>query len=250
MARHRRRILALLVALAPICLVALPVSAGPRPCWSRSLGFPDRGELRGGRKMPARGRHWMLQPFTFRHGYRWTTCELAQGLPAVADSLTEALHGRPLMIGNLSARGGGEMPHSSSHESGRDVDIALLMCDDQGRPRPSYYHRFDREGVSRSHGQRYRFDVARNWRVVEALLLSPHFEVERLVVASPLREALLAHAEAIGTREPLLDWARSRLVPPWPGVTRHENHFHMRIRCSPADASAGCRERPLPGPET
>lgn len=236
------------VGLIAVTWLAWTLSAAPGlgACWSRSVGFPDAGRLRGGRALPVAGKAYLVQPFTVRHELRWGSCALVEGVRAVATSMAPHLAGKPLMIGNLSQRGGGDMPHSASHESGRDVDLGFLLHDDKGRPLPSYYHRFDRAGVSRSHGPRYRFDVARNWLLVRALLQSPHFAVERLVVAPWLRTMLLAHAAASDTPPALLALAHRVVVGPWPGVSVHDNHFHLRIACSDDDRRAGCRDRPLP----
>ncbi len=211
-------------------------------CHSQSIGSPERGSLRGGRELPRASAYHVVQPFSVRHELRWATCRLVDGLLAVARGVTS--DGRlPLVIGNLSQEGGGEMPHSASHESGRDVDIAFHVADERGRPRFPVYHHFDAKLVSRSHGPRYRFDVARNWQVVAALLRAPQFEIERIVVAPYLRAALLHHAEVVGEDAALLAVARIRMMPPWPGVKLHDNHFHVRIACDPS-AEPDCREAP------
>lgn len=227
--------------LAAVVMPTAPVQAAPQ-CRSRSIGAPTHGRLVAGRRLPSWGNHYAIQPFTVRNGYVWGTCELIDGLRWVADELAGTLQGRPLALGNLSPRKGGEMPISSSHESGRDVDVAPLMADDLGRPIPSYYHHFDRDGISRSHGPRFRFDVARNWRLVEVILACPHFEVEKLVIAPYLRDSLLAYARQQNAAPELVGLAERKLVPPWPGVKLHDNHFHLRIACSVADLAAGCQD--------
>lgn len=212
-------------------------------CSSQSVGTPVNGTLRGGREMPRASAHHVVQPFAVRHELRWATCRLVDGLLAVAREVTRDRR-LPLVIGNLSQKGGGEMKHSASHESGRDVDIAFQVADERGRARFPVYHRFDSKLESRSHGPRYRFDVARNWQIVAALLRAPHFEIERIVIAPYLRAALLDHAQTHGEDAAMMALARTKVVPPWPGVKLHDNHFHVRIACDPS-TEPRCREVPL-----
>jgi murein endopeptidase len=234
------------IAIAAVAPALTPAEGSAR-CFSRSIGHPEHGTLRGGAALAAAGRYHLVQQFTRDHGLIWGTCRLVRGLQAFAKRAYE-LHGRRVVIGNLSAEGGGDMPHSRSHESGRDVDIAFQMMDGDGKPTYAYYHRFDERLFSRSHGGRYRFDVAANWALVRALLETEEFVIERIVVAPYLRAALLGHASAhVGAELPaaLLRRAREALVPPWPGVKLHDNHFHVRIACDPAH-EPWCREAKRP----
>jgi penicillin-insensitive murein endopeptidase len=216
---------------------------------SRSIGYPDAGHLVRGCPMPTRGPGFALQNFTRKHDLRWGMCSLVRTLRTFAGELRPLLAGHALMIGNLSQRGGGEMAHSQSHESGRDFDLGLLLCDDKGRPIPSYYHHFDRDGVSRSHGPRYRFDAARNWQLVVALVDNADLAIERIVIGRHLRAAMLAYAEASHVPAALRRRVAEKLIPPWPGVHNHDNHLHVRIACPQGDGADGrCRDRPLPAP--
>ena len=188
------------------------------------------------------GTHHQLQNFTANHDYRWGTEELVAGLLWTADQLGPLLGKDRLAIGNLSKEGGGDLPETTSHTSGRDVDIPLLMANGEGQHIPSYYHHFDKDGISISHGGRYRFDVARNWKLVESLLQNPHFEIDFLMIYGPLRQMLLEHAKQLGVAQPLQDRAERLLRRPWAGVRPHDNHFHLRIRCPAEDLLSGCRD--------
>lgn len=216
-------------------------------CQSRSVGYPDAGRLVGGAQLSGRGVPLRLQSFTLLHDYRWGTCALVEGLRSVAQAMAPQLGGRPLRIGNLSQRGGQEMPVSTSHESGRDVDFPLLTTSASGRPLHGLYLHFDAQGRSRSHKGRYHFDVARNWLLIQAIFAHPGWEVERLVLAPGLRRLVLDHAKKQGVEPALLERVARRLIPPWPGVKIHDNHLHLRIACTDADRAAGCKDRPLPG---
>jgi penicillin-insensitive murein endopeptidase len=233
--------------LLPLFLfVALALPLELLACESRSTGYPDAGKLQGGVQLSGRNAPLRLQSFTLVYDYRWGTCKLVHGLQELARSVQGKIGRQPLLIGNLSQKGGGEMPVSTSHESGRDVDFPLFTMSASGRPLSGYYLHFGPDGRSRTHGGRYVFDAARTWQLVQAIVTSPHWEVERLVLAPYLRAQVLAHGKQANTPRDILQLVESKLIPPWPGVKLHDNHLHLRITCSAEDAAQGCLDRPLP----
>jgi penicillin-insensitive murein endopeptidase len=222
--------------------LAMPALGQGRPCRSVSTGTAIHGALQCGRRMPISGRFHVLQPFTVAREVRWGTDQLVQGLLWTAEQVAPLLGSDRLALGHLSLEHGGDVPETTSHESGRDVDIPLLMCNEHGQHIPTYYHHFDEHGVSLTHGSHYRFDVARTWKVVEALLGNPHFDVEFVMVYAPLRQMLLDHARGLGLPPEVLRKAEQKLRRPWPGVRPHDNHLHLRIACPPDDVLLGCRD--------
>lgn len=234
-----------LLLLIPLAML-LPVHASAA-CRSRSVGYPDAGKLEGGRQLHGRNAPLRLQSFTLVRDFRWGSCELVDGLEALARDVVPRLGLRVLRVGNLSQQHGGEMPISTSHESGRDVDFPLFTTSASGKPLSGLYLHFDAEGRSRSHGGRFRFDVARNWLLIRAIFAQPAWKVERLVLAPGLRKLVLAHAAQSGVAPAELAAVSARLIPPWPGVKLHDNHLHLRIACTDADRAAGCKDRPMPG---
>jgi murein endopeptidase len=60
----------------------------------------------------------------------WGTCALVSAVEQVAERVSLALPlADPLLVGDISRRGGGPMPGHSSHDRGVDVDIGLFMDD-------------------------------------------------------------------------------------------------------------------------
>ena len=217
------------------------------PCAGRSvsIGRPDHGRLRCGQPLRRFGPHHYLQPYTQQEDYRWGTSELVAGLQWIADRVAETAGVKRIAIGNLSKRGGGDHPLSHSHESGRDVDLPFLMMTDSGKHVESLYHAFDDQGVSRNEdGRGFRFDTARNWLLVAAILECPEVEVAGIVVAPGLRGLLLEHARQSGADAALIDRAARGLIAPPRGAKPHDNHFHLRIRCPADDVPLGCVEGP------
>jgi penicillin-insensitive murein endopeptidase len=85
-----------------------------------------------------------------------------------------------------------------------------------------------------------RFDVAKNWLLLQNLLLDRHARVSHVFVAEPIKHALLAHARTRGVAHAL--YVRAALVMMQPtGGLPHDDHFHVRISC-PASMRKTCVE--------
>jgi murein endopeptidase len=236
-------LLLLVTTLAPLEALGAPPKAMARRCTGTvSLGTTENGRLVRGRRMPARGDHHALQPFTVGRGFRFATDELVDGLLWVAERVTREGVVPRLVLGNLSQQEGGEMPISRSHESGRDVDVPLLAMDRRGRPLGPLYHRFDARGLSQTSGDRVRFDAARTWKLVRALIECPRFELQTIVLAPSLTRMVLHAARAAGEPEALVARAAKALAKPLPGIKAHDNHMHVRIRCPANDRPCGCKD--------
>lgn len=164
-----------------------------------------------------------------------------------ATAVARDFPGSRLTVGDLSDHDGGPIGHHASHQSGRDVDLAFYVTDARGRPAyANDYTSFNGQGRPIAGGQ-LRFDVARNWSLVTALLDDPAVRVEHIFVSTPLRALLLAHARAIHARPMLL--VRAQLVMHQPvHALPHSNHFHVRIGCPNGDTQCveGIRPRPQP----
>ncbi len=170
----------------------------------------------------ARANRWVYGTRPLVLGIRDVAHRLAAGDPEAA----------PLVVGNLSKRRGGDLPCSRSHNSGRDVDLGLYTLDRAGNSVRAAYHRFGPDGRSLEANGRYVFDVARNWRLIRALLTSSHFEPTALVLNRHLERLVLDHAREIAEPADLIARADELIDRPrWANL--HRNHLHMRIACPP-----------------
>jgi penicillin-insensitive murein endopeptidase len=142
------------------------------------------------------------------------------------------------------------MPYHRSHENGRDADLIFYAVDAAGTPLgpPEAMPRYDRR--LRSHPPRdpvstpisaRTFDLTRNWALVAALLDDPSIDVEYLFISERLRERLLDYARATSVPAALLEKARVALRQPHGGhALPHDDHLHLRIKCSASDRAQGC----------
>ncbi len=215
---------------------------------SFSIGTVTDGYVVGAAPLPSPGPTWGVLPRQLGRGLVWGTTELLSTLTFAADRVAARYPGTVLWLGNIGARGGGDIPWSVSHNAGRDADLAFYTTDPAGRhvQPPDLLH-YGRDGRSREYGGYYRFDVARNWALVEALLASPHAEIQFLFISNPLRALLLEHGERVGADPAVVARARQVLRQPGPEIP-HDDHLHLRLYCGRADLGAGCEDTGAPGP--
>jgi penicillin-insensitive murein endopeptidase len=205
-----------------------------------SVGSPTDGALEGGVPVEP-SPHLSLR---WPDGPRWALPRLVRMLHRAARRVEQRHPGSILLVGELSNRDGGELSGHASHESGRDVDIGFYYIDASGRS-----VRTDRLMRVGSHGRvaddrRLRFDDARNWRLIEAILTDSEVVVQNMFLADALSRRLLAFAERSGVSKRILRRARAALRQPSSGPP-HDDHLHVRIACPPGQRGVCI---PTPGP--
>jgi penicillin-insensitive murein endopeptidase len=215
-------------------------------------GSVSRGRTNGGRivepaAIPDEGDGFRT-PFIWRsRGYRYGTDELVDLIVGAGRRVAAALPGGTLAVADLSPLRGGRSRQHQSHQSGRDVDLLFYVTDPVGVPmNVEVMRRFGPGGVSTDDrwvkGTPLRFDVARNWELVKALLTAPEAEVQYIFLYEPLAILLLDHARASGEPDSMVELARSALLQPGDSAP-HDDHFHVRIFCSESDSNLGCVDR-------
>lgn len=227
-----------------VLLGALPLSADKAPGPSVSVGRPSHGRIKNASALPLIGAGFRM--LRQDGGRNFGTADLIEGLQEVAATLAAADPDiPPLTIGDISAKNGGGLRSHRSHQSGRDVDIVFYWTDRLGRPvTADAFVRFDLKGRSRDHRPPVLFDAARNWALIKALLTNRRFgdRVLYLFISRHLKDLMVQHARAVGESAALVERAARVMSRSGRGVRRHDNHVHLRVACSPADKSAGCRE--------
>jgi len=209
---------------------------------SRSVGTAQNGHIVDARAVPEQGPHHRVVPQTVARSFHFGTDETVELVLRAATRVARDSPGSVMRVGNLSRAGGGDIPPSVSHESGRDVDLLFFATDWKGEPAdPPNFVTFDASGESTVRAgdvPRWRFDVERNWLLVKALL-SDDVVVQWIFVYTPLRQILVDHAVRIHEPDRLVERARRVLVEPR-NSSRHADHFHVRLACSLEDRASGC----------
>ena len=208
-----------------------------------SHGAPNRGRLVDGVQLQGSERIRIVPAYAGVDS-RWGVAELVAMLERAAEVVHQRHPTSVLSVGDISSRSGGQLREHLSHQSGRDVDIGFYMLDQRGRP--VYLPRFwevQADGTCAAN-RAVRFDDARNWTLIEALLTDKGASVQRIFVSNDVRARLLREAER--RQVPLAIRLRAARVMMQPrGTTPHADHFHVRIGCPP-DQHDVCKPRPEP----
>jgi penicillin-insensitive murein endopeptidase len=202
-----------------------------------SLGDVTTGRLVGGERLAESASLGVLPNQKDRH-YRFGTSELIDILEHAGAELYRQT-GTRLWVGHLAKRGGGDLPYSVSHNSGRDADLAFCYRDARGAPVDP-----DDFIIALGHGHTTKrgihFDAPRTWLVVKALISYPGAQVQYLFISRSLEGQLLQHAKARGEPKAVRGRAATVLHQPGRGAALHNDHMHLRLYCSEGDVLAGC----------
>ena len=225
---------------------------------SRSVGGVTDGYMVGARYLPLPHPHLQVLPRQFERGFQYAGDPMIELLVDAAMHVGEEFQDSAVPLGNLSRRGGGNVPQSVSHNSGRDADIAFFVLDEEGNPTvPPDLLSMDAQGryegpvddeVEDGPKLVLQFDAPRNWRLVEGLIESDAADLQYIFVSRPLRRMLLDEARRQNASAQTIEIARQVLVQPGGNALPHDDHFHVRIHCTARDFAAGCRERGRAGP--
>lgn len=228
-------------ALLALLLAAEPDFCGERPTKgpSRSVGAPSKGSLEGGKALEDSADARVLPRRHKARCLNYGVARLVDALAHAGQAVREAYPGsQPLGVGDLAqAKGGPIPPYSRSHQAGRDVDLAYYAVDASGAPL-AVSDLWKAKGLT--DGTRH-FDLPRNWALVAALLSDATIEVRWLFVSDELKAALLAEGARRQAGAGLLRRASEALHQP-SDAPPHDDHFHLRVRCTPEERAAGCRD--------
>lgn len=239
--RVRARLLATLGLLATGCVGLLPSTE-----LAGSWGTTSCGVLPAGVSLPDRGEGFVrARP---GESTRWGTPRLVSALTRASAEVWRTLPGgAPTRIGDLSAPLGGRHHRHASHRTGRDADVLFHVTDPTGRPAEGrafgafgrYGHAIER-GASSTAGPLVLFDDARNWHLVRTLVLDGDAAVQWIFVSRGLKTRLLRHAIA-HERDPRALVRAAYVLQQPENAAPHDDHFHVRVLCTPAELAAGCQ---------
>ena len=211
------------------------------PRGSVSIGSTSNGRLVGAKRFRMRGLHYRFFPHIKDRETNYGTRELYRLVSYVGRKVARKHPKTSLRLGNIGRKHGGKIKWSISHRCGRDVDIAIFTTTRRGKHvKLGNYAKFDRRGQAR--GGRYRFDLARNFTLVKALLSYKKAPVQWIFIYRPLKKKLIEYARAKGASPKLLERMSKVLRMPSDSAP-HRDHFHVRIFCSLEDRLHGCLDR-------
>jgi penicillin-insensitive murein DD-endopeptidase len=226
------------------CLCTLACSRVPSPLtpsFRGSVGLPHLGSLSDGVELPRKGpaHRWYSAS-----GHHFGTPQMVEAIQYAAGRVrTHYPDSPPLLVGDLSARRGGKLAGHASHRTGRDADLLFYMTTLSGRPVQSEgFLKFGADGLAQAGPREWvQFDLPRNWALVKALVEGPGPGVVWLFVSRPLEALITEYALARG-EDPALVWhAESVMLQPT-NAAAHDDHFHLRLACTPEQAVAGCED--------
>ena len=207
---------------------------------STSIGLPMKGSLINGEVLPRKGAGYVMIKESRRRRARFGVTELVRLVQHAAAKVRRSHRGSTLGVADLSVRRGGRIDHHGSHQNGRDVDLLFYLRDRAGHPVTNVeFIPIDRNGNSTDPPLAFRFDLRRNWSLVEALLTSKMAQVQWIFVSKNIKRLLLKHAEEIGASPRVRRQAAQALRQP--GNKGHPDHFHVRIYC-PKDDRPRCED--------
>ncbi|WP_148314133.1 penicillin-insensitive murein endopeptidase [Sorangium cellulosum] len=205
-----------------------------------SVGHPNEGHLEGGVRLDTSRKDIRVVPAYAHADVRWGLPALVGMIERAARGVAKRFPGAVLEVGDLSRQRGGDVHRHNSHESGRDVDLGFYALDGRGKQvHAPYFLRFNARLAS-TNLPGARFDLPRNWLLVQHLLTDPRAHVSHIFISDPLRHALLAHAKRIGVSRALLVRAQLAMMQPT-GSEPHDDHMHVRISC-PSAMRGSCIE--------
>lgn len=196
---------------------ALPAS------YSRSIGRPSRGRLENPRRLP-RHRGWVIRDRERAWGTDETIADLVEAFDALGAEHPRAPR---IEVHDVSLRNGGPMNDHKSHESGRDVDLAL------------YHERCTRGVCGFRRTSPAQLDAERQWALLRHLIARGR--VEAIFLDYRLQRPLYEHARAEGASDAELHrWFQYPHGPGSPlGIIRHfrkhDDHLHVRFACHASD---------------
>lgn len=187
------------------------LSAEPAALGAISLGSPNAGVLLNAVQASDCDLFTTVSPSA-----GWATSETLEYLSRAIRAVHHEFPGTPpLMLGDISAKGGGPLRPHVSHQSGRDVDIG-------------YYYKTNATWYAR--GTSKNLDLARTWAFVRALIAET--DIDLILIDHSIQRLLREHALAIG-EDP--DWLEGvfkgapGLRPIIRHVRGHATHIHVRF---------------------
>ena len=205
-----------------------------------SIGDTRDGYLINGQTLPAPSLLLRQLPVQYERGIVYGTPNLIKILVDTARTMEKKYPGTIMYLGNLGLKEGGDIPYSVSHNAGRDADIAFYLTDSNGNQvHPNNMYKVGARMIAHSPEGELTFDVDKNTSLIETLLTHPKIHIQFIFAAKHISSAVQKELVRRGASEELL----ARFENSVQNQAAHNDHFHIRIYCSPEDICAGCMDK-------
>lgn len=200
---------------------------------NQAVGFPNRGRLQNPTSMMTRAEALARQAYfevaAPNMNKHFATYDMAEMIVR-AGAFMNLNYTKKVYLSRVSARAGGRLPPSASHQIGNDVDL--------GYPTDSS-NKFPLTVNNRGAHLDRNYSVEKTYNLFKYLFSQSDIKVDRIFVDQKVKNALCAHAksknELNGSDKDLV----KRMFDNLQHVRGHRDHFHLRIKCSAHDP--GCR---------
>lgn len=159
------------------------------------------------------------------------TQEMMEILEAIGEK-ANTMEKNKIFISRISAKHGGRLPPSKSHQNGMDVDIGYFT--NQGQVQFPIV-------ASQGSLKRSDFSVEKTLEVFSFLMTQDVSPVDRLFVDQAIINALCREVKKSKKLSDSERLAYKKLFENMQHVDGHGNHFHLRLRCTPNQPD--CRHR-------
>lgn len=201
---------------------------------NQALGYPNKGNLRNATSVLGKqksGKTFFEIAFPERQRY-FSTYETAEMLSRLGEKLNSSFN-RKLEISDISKQRGGKLSPHLSHQIGMDADI--------GYPATSESVKFP--VVVKMSNRQYNpssFSVAKTYELLKYAFSQNDLKIDRIFADRKIKQVLCEYARSKGeTSGKDKDLVQS-LFKNIEHVNGHGDHFHIRMRCTPAHPT--CRK--------
>jgi penicillin-insensitive murein endopeptidase len=203
---------------------------------TQAVGIPSHGRLYHPTAAPQDGSTMASRPATRTRPTNFGTSALVDTLQFGADAVAAKDAKARLYLGDLSDIDGGQLTTHKSHQSGLDADISFYTRNDAGELwQDGQFVKLNSRGTNGGRS----LDADLNWTFVEALLTSPHAQVQYIFIYNPLKQLILEAGRKANANPELLKRAEYVMQQPRDS-SPHADHYHVRIYCPADDLGDGC----------
>lgn len=193
---------------------------------NQAVGSPDNGRLRNASFLKTHIDTYKLEDKVVIANSSpknyYGTQEMMEILEAIGEKANTMARNK-IFISRISAKAGGRLPPSKSHQNGMDVDIGYFTV--QGKVQFPIV-------ASGGALKKSDFSVAKTLEVFKFLMTQQVSPVDRLFVDQSIINNLCREAKNSGKFKGSEKAAYAKLFENLQHVDGHGNHFHLRLRCT------------------